>query len=682
MNNLRIVYDNAISRATVTASSEATNRQATNLQSDRKSSVWRSAGTTPLSQRIRATWPSAEKIAGVFAVPSNLSPAATMRVRTTLESPRVNFMRYSEQLDIATTWVPTNLSAVAVNSALAPDGTMTASKVVDAAAGGTSVGHFLAQSVSGAVTTAGQTFCVSVFIKAAEIPFFCMRFDAATTAMDGAVSNVYVNTATGAKSGEVTNGYVYAVQALPNGWFRVRATAVSTAAGVVAPRFMLATSSGSFSYVADVPKGLLMWGAQLELGNQSSYYPSKETFVSRSSSATYVGSNGLLQTASLNTARMQYNPNDLSAPAKLLLEGAATNLLLYAEQFDQTAWNKVGRATPANASDVTGPNGNIGSFKFISAAADAYLGQTATLAATTAYTFSVWAKCATGTQNTALYFASASAAVTLTPTWQRVAVTATTTTAGSYSVQIGGGSTLGVGVEIHLWGAQLETGVYPTSYIPTTTAAASRAADVSTSATATRPRGYIDTWQSYQSDTGPVFCCRAPAVPLRGWTDAQAANAFSNGGGVYARVWMPRTDVYGIAIEIEDPGNLQGYLEIATLVAGDYWSPQFNASSTSFSLIDTTELYRTDAGDQVADAGTLHRKLTIDQSAMTAADRAAYAAMTRNSRAYPVLLSVFPESTDPALERDYTVYGRRTKNAEIALAFAGAYTANDEIEEI
>lgn len=682
MSNLRIIYDNAISRATVTASSEATNRQATNLQSDRKSSVWRSAGTAPLSQRIRAAWPSAEKVAGVFAVPSNLSPTATMRVRTTLESPRVNFMKYSEQLGNAATWVPTNLSAQAVNSALAPDGTMTATKVIDGAAGGVSVGHFLAQSVSGAVTAAGQTFCVSVFIKAAEIPFFCMRFDAATTAMDGAVSNVYVNTATGAKSGEVNNGYAYAVQAFPNGWFRVRATALSTAAGVVAPRFMLATTSGNLNYVADVPKGLFMWGAQLELGNQSSYYPSKETFVSRSSIATYVASNGLLQTASSNAARMQYNPSDLSAPAKLLLEDAATNLLLYSEQFDQAAWNKVGRATPANASDVTGPNGNIGSYKFISAAADAYLGQTATLAAATAYTFSVWVKCPTGTQNTALYFASASAAVTLTPMWQRVSVTGTTTTAGSYSVQIGGGSTLGVGVEIHLWGAQLETGVYPTSYIPTTTAAASRAADVSTSATATRPRGYIDTWQTYQSDTGFVPCCPAQPVSLHGWTGAQAASAYANGGGSCARVWLPRTSVYGIAIDVADPDNLQGYLEIATLVVGDYWSPKYNASAVSLSLVDTTELYRTDAGDQVAEAGTLYRKATIDQSAMTAADRAAYAAIMRNSRAYPVMLSVFPESDDPELERDYTIYGRRTKNAEIALAFAGAYTANDEIEEI
>ena len=53
---------------------------------------------------------------------------------------------------------------------------------------------------------------------------------------------------------------------------------------------------------------------------------------------------------------------------------------------------------------------------------------------------------------------------------------------------------------IYLWGAQLEQSSYPTSYIPTTTSTATRAADVSTSATASV---FESDW--YRQDEGTVF---------------------------------------------------------------------------------------------------------------------------------------------------------------------------------
>ena len=45
-DNVRIIYDNAADRATITASSTAGVLVASNMQDDRKSVVWRSTSTS------------------------------------------------------------------------------------------------------------------------------------------------------------------------------------------------------------------------------------------------------------------------------------------------------------------------------------------------------------------------------------------------------------------------------------------------------------------------------------------------------------------------------------------------------------------------------------------------------------------------------------------------------------
>lgn len=78
MANLRIVYDNAANRSTITASSTAGNLAATNLLTDTKSEVWRSTDT---SASLTMTWTNGE-IVGMVALPfCSLTSQATIRVR-------------------------------------------------------------------------------------------------------------------------------------------------------------------------------------------------------------------------------------------------------------------------------------------------------------------------------------------------------------------------------------------------------------------------------------------------------------------------------------------------------------------------------------------------------------------------------------------------------------------------
>ncbi|MDN2671405.1 hypothetical protein OX459_08380 [Janthinobacterium sp. SUN026] len=82
MNNLRIIYDNAVDRGVLTASSQAGALGPANLQREGKFNLLRSIGTV---LTVTATWPSPEIVGGVILPFCNLTPTATIRVRGYVE---------------------------------------------------------------------------------------------------------------------------------------------------------------------------------------------------------------------------------------------------------------------------------------------------------------------------------------------------------------------------------------------------------------------------------------------------------------------------------------------------------------------------------------------------------------------------------------------------------------------
>lgn len=77
-NNLRVIYDNATDRSTITASSTAGVLVASNMKDESKTSVWRSTST---SATITMTWPTLEIMSGVILPFCNLTQTATIRLR-------------------------------------------------------------------------------------------------------------------------------------------------------------------------------------------------------------------------------------------------------------------------------------------------------------------------------------------------------------------------------------------------------------------------------------------------------------------------------------------------------------------------------------------------------------------------------------------------------------------------
>ena len=240
---------------------------------------------------------------------------------------------------------------------------------------------------------------------------------------------------------------------------------------------------------------------------------SRITFT-RASTATFVGSNGLIQSAAIDAPRFDYDPTTLAAEG-LLIEEQRTNLLAYSDQFNNAAWDKTNVTVTANA--TTSPDGtanadavfettttgfhSVNSFATIVVAlsgqtytASFYIkanGRTKGFMSVVSgggfVTFDITAKTITfggnGTNETVI-------AQTITESsngWFRLTMTSSFSGAANVKPTLGLSNDAGnssytgdVSKGVFLYGAQLEAGSFPTSYIPTGITQVTRSADVAT----------------------------------------------------------------------------------------------------------------------------------------------------------------------------------------------------------
>ena len=217
---------------------------------------------------------------------------------------------------------------------------------------------------------------------------------------------------------------------------------------------------------------------------------------SRGSTGTFVGSNGLIQSAAINTPRFDHDPVTLASRG-LLIEEQRQNLYQRSENFADVFWTKTRSSIQSDA--TTAPDGTTTADKLIedtTASSTHTIGSIVTPTATP-HTLSVFAK--KGERNFIVLrlgglndFFNLDTGVAITnlnsPTitnygngWYRCTVTSSAGTQGSFQMSSDGITTsyTGDGTSgVFIWGAQLEAGSFATSYIPTTTSALTRSADV------------------------------------------------------------------------------------------------------------------------------------------------------------------------------------------------------------
>jgi hypothetical protein len=405
---------------------------------------------------------------------------------TTVEPAATNLCLRSEEFDNSP-WLKVSSSTVSSNVAFAPNGSYTADKHITSTTNGQ-------QQLNQTIACENDVYTFSVYLKKGEYDYGSLRIGSG-----GAVFNLVNGTIFSTTAG-INSSIVPAI----DGWYRCIISLQSPTGSIGNVTFRINMSQNGIiapSFAGDGVSGMFVWGAQVERGAvATAYIPTTTAAVTRDA---VVG-----------------------APAALI-EPAATNLAWHSQTWATgTNWGLISTTTVTGTTGTLDPLGtNTANAISPTSASGAHLvlsnNPTAvSYTSGTIYTQSAFFKQGTGAAGRYVQLTFTGAAFTQAGYanfdlqtgalvasggtadtnraasienygngWYRCRFTATcnTTSTGVGVIPVlitASGDTrtpsfTGVTSDIlYGWGAQVETGAVATSYIPTTTASATRAAEV------------------------------------------------------------------------------------------------------------------------------------------------------------------------------------------------------------
>ena len=272
--------------------------------------------------------------------------------------------------------------------------------------------------------------------------------------------------------------------------------------------------------------------------------------------------------------RIDYS-DSLTEPS-LLLEPQSTNLFSYSEDFSQSVWDNEYGNQVINPNVEISPSGTLTADKLTVSSGTIterklWYPQPTTVGLQ--YTFSVYIKAVSNQVNTGfISIANLDSHInqtffTATDVWQRVVVTATSNSATSIRFLITGDPNC----QIYIWGAQLEQGSYPTSYIPTFGSTATRLGETANNA------GDVNVFNSEEGTLYAEIAALADNLTFR-------VLSVSDGSNNNTVKFGYRSDSNRIYAEVRSGGSSQAFLSYDVTDITDFNKVALKYKANDFAL--------------------------------------------------------------------------------------------------
>lgn len=393
----------------------------------------------------------------------------------------VNLLLWSESFEQAA-WSAI-AATVTSNAVLAPDGTLTADKVTGSA--GTAVKYIR----QGYDTNTQGTYTWSVYLKAGTEQYAVIRLNDNGGSNDSLVRVDLVNgTLAAVANGGSNTGGSATITSVGNGWYRVALTTTFNAALT-----QLQSAVWLFGYTSiSTTTDLYIWGAQLETGSTATDYIKTTSTINSAPRFTHDPITGESLGLLIEEQKTNYVPNSTMVGASVSPSTLPTGWGSYLSPAGITlSVVGVSNQNGMNYIDIRfqGTPSTTGEMSvFFGTVIAAALNQT--FALSTYVSISAGTTTNISSVNLRIYQLNSGAYVRETATFIASGLRSTptrffaTSTVGSGVNQVGTGmsiyaanTTTPIDITLRIAAPQFESGLTPTSVIPTTTAAVTRVAD-------------------------------------------------------------------------------------------------------------------------------------------------------------------------------------------------------------